>query len=108
MPWWPVTKIRLSVRLLIRAEDCEARDLRKPANRTSLRQHRAARIAWLRQEPVCHGEKRSDAAIHLNFSWIAAPDFVGLAMTDEEIGMASPSLAPVRATPTVSAPCVSS
>ena len=33
----------------------------------------------------CHCEGRSDEAIHLkNFSWIATPDFVGLAMTKKK------------------------
>ncbi|HUG09605.1 MAG TPA: hypothetical protein VMM36_01255 [Opitutaceae bacterium] len=32
--------------------------------------------------PVCHGEERSDAAIHPDVRWIATPDFVGLAMTN--------------------------
>jgi hypothetical protein len=31
---------------------------------------------------VCHGEKRSDVAIHLDFSSIATPSFLGLAMTN--------------------------
>jgi hypothetical protein len=34
---------------------------------------------------VCHGEERSDAAIHLDFSWIATPDCVGLAMTKKVV-----------------------
>jgi len=29
----------------------------------------------------CHGEERSDVAIHLDLWWIAAPSFLGLAMT---------------------------
>jgi len=36
----------------------------------------------------CHGEERSDAAIHLDFSWIATPDFVGLAMTNDGCSLA--------------------
>jgi hypothetical protein len=35
--------------------------------------------------PICHGEERSDAAIHLDLSWIATPDFVGLAMTNRSV-----------------------
>jgi hypothetical protein len=34
---------------------------------------------------VCHGEDLAaagDAAIHLEFIWIAAPSFLGLAMTN--------------------------
>ena len=33
----------------------------------------------------CHGEERSDAAIHLDFSWIATPSFLGLAMTNRGV-----------------------
>jgi hypothetical protein len=36
----------------------------------------------------CHGEERSDVAIHLEFSWIATADFVGLAMTNSGCSLA--------------------
>jgi hypothetical protein len=45
---------------------------------------------------VCHGEDPAvagDAAIHLNFCWIATPDFVGLAMTNESCSFACPAAA---------------
>ena len=43
----------------------------------------------------CHGEERSDTAIHLDFSWIATPDFVGLAMTNNRSSFAGGGV-PVR------------
>jgi hypothetical protein len=38
--------------------------------------------------PVCHREERSDVAIQLE-SWIAAPSFLGLAMTTEGVKQAA-------------------